>query len=321
MELLTEVSRYPQQIAVIKRKLITLGIDANLELAGTATNTRGEEIIVPPLSMHGPYSCFRWTLIDKSGPVTVYPIANIPSGEAATLRTKVNAIIAQNALKAPRVVQTDAAEPLGPAYTTKIRMNKFKGRTPASVLLENPKNMDDLLEILNYLQSQDSQSRYWESNQQQIQAIEEAVELFNKKELSEEMVDNTAAGALVVYHRPHKVLLNRPPKGDHYFVYSFKIDFLEGYDYPWRINIANAYMKIKKKSDGTHETVPNTAIEKSVSQLQVTDYEMGYLVERIYNTMVNFELIFFKKQYAESARQYQELMNHLRTEERPDKAA
>ena len=53
------------QVAVIKRKEITLGIDANFERAGKAINSRGEETVIPTASMHGPRSCFRWTLIDK----------------------------------------------------------------------------------------------------------------------------------------------------------------------------------------------------------------------------------------------------------------
>ena len=79
------VSKYPLQVAVIKRKEITLGIDANFERAGKAINSRGEETIIPPLSMHGPRSCFRWTLIDKSGSQPVYPNANIPCDELAAL--------------------------------------------------------------------------------------------------------------------------------------------------------------------------------------------------------------------------------------------
>lgn len=317
---LAKASRYPQQIAVVKRSKVTLGIDANLELADTAKNSRGEEIAVPPLTMHGPYSCFRWTLIDKSGSGVVYPSANIPSREVATLRTKVNAVIGHNTIQKPRIAQQPGkGESQGAAYTVKIRMNKFKGRTPAAVLLENPDSLSELQGIVEFLRSQGRESRYWESNQQQIQAIEEAIGLLNRQELSAESVDDSS-GATVVYHRPQKVLLNRPPKGDHYFTYSIKIECLAGYEYPWHISIANAYMRVKKKSDGTHETIPNTAIEKAISQLQISDYEMGYVVERMYSTLANFDLIFFKKQYTESVRQYQELLDNFRSEQ-PGKAA
>ena len=61
------VCKYPRQIAVIKRKKLTLSIEANFELAGVAHNSRGEEYVVSPLTGHGPRSCFKWTLIDTSG--------------------------------------------------------------------------------------------------------------------------------------------------------------------------------------------------------------------------------------------------------------
>ena len=309
-----DISRYPQQVAVIRRKQITLGVDANLELAGISSNSRGEKVVLPPLSMHGPYSCFRWTLIDKSGTQPIYPSANIPCSEVPVLRTKVNAVIAQNTLRRPKMQQQNLNQQ-SLAYTVKIRMSKFKGKTPAEILLANENDLNALLELQDYLRKQGPNSRYQESNQQQIQAIEEAIELYRAKELSPEMVENDTTGSVVVYHRPQKVLLNRPTKGDHYFVYSFKIECIPEYNYPWIISIGNAYMKIKKKSDGTHETIPNTSINRTVSQLQISDYEMGYIVERIHNTLMNFELIFFKKQYVESMRQYQALRESFHTGE------
>lgn len=306
-----EYSKYPQQIAVIKRRTMTLGIDANLELAGKATNTRAEETILPPLSMHGPFSCFRWTLIDKSGVQPIYPSANLPCSEAPTLRTKVNAVIGQNTLRKPKTADMTNQSL---AYSVKIRLPKFKGRTPAEILLENGEALNDLLGAKEYLEQQAPNSRYQESNLQQAKAIEEAVMLYNDGKLSAKSVEGSESG-FVVYHRPQKVLLNRPSRNDHYFVYSFKIECLPEYNYPWVISIGNAYMKIKKKSDGTHETIPNTSIDRCYAQIQISDYEMGYIVERIYNTLTNFELVFFKSQYNESLRQYSELREQFRSDD------
>ena len=304
----TEISRYPRQIAVVKRREITLGIDANLELAGAAKNSRRETIIIPPLTMHGPRSCFQWTLVDKSGSETVYPSANLPCGEVAVLRTKVNAVITHNTVSPVR--KQTAGKPQSPAYTVTIRMKEFKGRTPAAILLEDAGNVEGLQNIAEYLQNQGASSRYREGNLQQIQAIEEAIALLEKGELSAESASNRNE-PIEVYHRPQKVLLNRPAKEDRYFVYSFKIECIPGYTYPWAVSISNAYMKIRKKSDGTHETIPGTAIGRSVSQIQLSDYEMGYLVDRMHSTMSNFELIYFKSQYLESIRQNEALLHDL----------
>ena len=65
----TEISRYPRQIAVVKRREITLGIDANLELAGAAKNSRRETIIIPQM-------CIRDRLNSMSG-TELYKSANI----------------------------------------------------------------------------------------------------------------------------------------------------------------------------------------------------------------------------------------------------
>ena len=70
----------------------------------------------------------------------------------------------------------------------------------------------------------------------------------------------------------HLDVYKRQAKEDRYFVYSFKIECIPGYTYPWAVSISNAYMKIRKKSDGTHETIPGTAIGRSVSQIQPVSY-------------------------------------------------
>ena len=315
-----DVSKYPLQVAVIKRKEITLGIDANFERAGKAVNSRGEETVIPPLSMHGPRSCFRWTLIDKSGSQPVYPNANIPCDELAALRTRVNAVIAQNTLKSVKTPQQKETGNQGPAYTVKIRMPKFKGRSPAEILLENSENLNELLNIREYLMKQGSNSRYWESNQQQIQAIEDAAALFKEDKLSAEAVGNNSSASIVVYHRPQKILLNRPAKGDHYFTYSFKIECIPSYNYPWTITIDNQYMKVKKVGDMT-QTIPETGIYRTSAQLQIADYEMGYIIERMHSTVANFELIFFKAQYNEALRQYSILRESFHSRDSVEDAA
>lgn len=314
------INKYPRQIAVVKRNKITLAIDANLELAGRAKNSRGEEYIVSPLIMHGPRSCFRWTLIDTSGVTPVYPVANIPCEDVATFSKRVDAVIQNNILTGNRAEKKDDTE-ISPAYTVKLRMREFKGRTPANILLEDESNKDKLLDLAEYLKKQGEHSRYWESNLQQIRAIEDAIKCMESGTLSKKTADRDV---IVIYDIPQKILEHRPPKGEtkeHFFVYAFKIEYLTGYTYPWHIRIQNAYMKMKRMPNETIQTIPGTAILKSSCEIELTDYEMGYITDQIVKRKNNFEQAYFPKQYKESIEQSQALRDYLKMNPDQDNAA
>lgn len=304
-----ELCKYPNQIAVVKRKNITLGLDALLFPAGSIRNNKGEEIVLPPLSMHSPMSCFKWTLIDKSRAETIYPEANIPCKDVGTFKRKVDAVIADATTS--NTVEKKSAE--SPAYTTKILVSKsFRGKTPASILLENEENLEQLLQTAEFLREHCDDSKYSEGNKQQIQAIEEAVELFRADKLSADQIQNES---IVIYHQPSKTLTSRPAiEIDHFFTYSFKIEYLKSYTYPWQISIENFYVKIKKKPNGMREAIPGTAIKRAKSQIQITDYEMGYLVDRLYSTMQYFEMIYFKRQYERAIELYEKLKNSFQSD-------
>ena len=305
------VCKYPRQIAVIKRKKLTLSIEANFELAGVAHNSRGEEYVVPPLTGHGPRSCFKWTLIDTSGVTAIYPSANIPFDDVATFSKRVDAVIQRNILLDSKTIKKEDSR--SPAYTVKLRMREFKGRTPASILLEDGTKKEQLLNVVQYLRGQGENSRYREANEQQINAIEEAVSFLEKGILSEEAAEN---GSIVIYNIPQKILENRPAKGEtkeHYFVYSFKIECLSGYEYPWQIQIHNSYCKIKKMKNETIQTIPETAILKASSSIMLTDYEMGYIKDQIVKRKTNFEQAYFPKMFKESVEQERMLREYLKS--------
>ena len=109
---------------------------------------------------------------------------------------------------------------------------------------------------------------------------------------------------------------NRPAKGEtkeHYFVYSFKIECLSGYEYPWQIQIHNSYCKIKKMKNETIQTIPETAILKASSSIMLTDYEMGYITDQIVKRKTNFEQAYFPKMFKESVEQERMLREYLKS--------
>ena len=289
-----DICKYPNQIAVVKRKSVTLGIDAYLSLAGSITNAKGEEIILPPLGMHSPMSCFKWTLIDKASAQTVFPTANIPCADVNTLKIKIDAIIGQVTVSGSR--QQDHKNQKRPAYTTLIRVNKFRGKTPASILLENEENFEPLLETAKFLREQESESKYAESNRLQIEAIEEAIALYQAGELSADYISENES--IVVYDQPNKILTSRKPiEMDHFFCYAIKIEYLKGFNYPWQISINNSFVRIRKRENGMREAVSGSAINESRSRIQISDYEIGNIIGRMYASMQLFEMIYFKGQY------------------------
>lgn len=296
------VCRYPLEIAAVKRRKQTLSIAAALEIPTDIINNKGEKILLPPMHMHSPYSRFVWTLVDISGAQKIYPNANIPSREVSVLKTLTDAMIIRN-----RLAVKPRNENVGPAYTTKIMVGKnFAGRTPASILLENGNDLEALLSTQQFLQERmDSQNgRFREGNQRQIDAIQEAVELYRAGKLSHDAIQGDEP--VVVYYEPSKTLKNRPAKGDRYFTYSIKMECIPGLNYPWFVSIFNAYMKIEEKAGGTFQTIPGTAIDSSASRIQLSDYEFGGIIDRMYAAAQNFETVNFRRQFQEALRLDQE---------------
>ena len=308
--------RYPRQVAVARRRTVTLSIEAALEIAGEAKNSRGEIEQLPPMSMHSPYSRFVITLIDTSKVQKIYPWANIPPSDVGVLKTLTDTMLKESLL-AQKVREKDGDTEEGSAYTTKILVSKlFRGRTPASVLLEDSDNLDKLLQTAEFLETHLDESKFRAGNLKQIEAIREAVELYRSGELSEQEVQGR--DPIVVYHVPSKTLRNRKPKGDKYFTYSIKIDCLVGYTYPWTIWIENSYVRIKDHGDGTFESVPSTAIDKSASKIQLTDYEFGGIVNSMYMALCNFETVFFRQQYGKAMQLHDKKMRGLGSEKDED---
>lgn len=299
--------KYPRQIAAVKRKEVTLSVEAELQLAQQITNNKGEEEQLPPLTLHSPWSRFIWTLVDTSGHEKVYPWANIPAREVGVLKTLTDAMLSRSLMKskAAKTEQTRLA------YSVKLLVNPFRGQTPAAVLLADPNQKEKLIDCMDFLRAHLNNKKFEEGNQKQIDAINDALDLFEAGELSKEEAGHNES--VVIYHMPSKTLKNRPPKDERYFTYSIKIEYDIGFDYPWIISIHNAYMKLKEKSDGTFQTIPETAKYKSSSRIMLSNYEFGSLVDHMYNTVRNFETIFFRPQFIAAQKLYEDLRNSFQS--------
>lgn len=299
--------KYPRQIVAIKRKEVTLSVDADLQLAQHIINNKGEEELLPPLTIHSPWSRFIWTLVDTSGHEKVYPWANIPAREVGVLKTMTDAMLSRSLLKS----KTAKTEQTSSAYSVKLLVNPFRGQTPAAVLLVDPNQKEKLIDCMDFLRAHLNNNKFADRNQKQIDAINNALDLFEDGKLSKEAVSHNAP--VIIYHIPSKTLKNRPPKDERYFTYSIKIEYDSGFDYPWVINIHNAYMKLKEKSDGTFQTIPETAKYKSSSHIMLSNYEFGGIIDHMYNTVRNFETIFFRPQFIAAQKLYEDLKNNFQT--------
>lgn len=72
---------------------------------------------------------------------------------------------------------------------------------------------------------------------------------------------------------------------------------MKGFNYPWQISINNSFVRIRKKTNGMREAVSGSAINESRSRIQISDYEIGNIIGRMYASMQLFEMIHFKGQY------------------------
>lgn len=78
-------------------------------------------------------------------------------------------------------------EKISPAYTVRFRAGMLAGKTPAELLLENPANRQALINQFNFLSTQNN-PKYAAMNKSQMEAISEAIKLFDSGTLKADMV-------------------------------------------------------------------------------------------------------------------------------------
>lgn len=279
--------RYPRQIFSAKREKIILGIDNYL-------SRPDETDTVPPLEMHSPFSRFVVTIVDKSGPETKTPKANIPAHDVPGI-VEISKIVMLEKLRSESSAHEGKEENLSVGYTQQILIGGFRGKTPADVLLENPDSRDKLLNTRKFLADKAAQ---YASNKKQVEAIDDAIALFDAGKLKKQ--SHTKRGGVVrIYDVDHKYMRDTNAAG-HRLFYSMSIVCQFGNNYPWEVTIENIFAPGLPGPKGG--LVPKIDEKSSAARctFRMNDMEWSQLVNRMDADMRYFESCCYGNLYREA---------------------
>ncbi len=288
---------YPKQVDSIIRAKKTLGVDAELY---TPNLEEGDS----PLEMHCGYSRFVFTLIDKEGSEIIYPKANIPAKDVVYIKTKTDIALLQ-LTTSPQGTKTDMDDERGglsTAYTQKLTLGKFSGRTPAAILLDNKDLANELANQRDFLMKN---AEKYPANKAQAQAIDEALKLQEKGNLELLNKGDSKNDTITIYDIPYKPLMSISDNEGNNLVYSIKITCDSMKRYPFSINISNCFAPVKRDDTGQLKVSMSKAKNKKESTLLVTEMEWYSLISRVSKTLELFEMINFKKQFTLAEEHYQ----------------
>ncbi len=185
--------RYAKQVIAIKHDKNTLGVD-NYMYAPTDQDLK--DGASHPWEIHGKYSRFVFTLIERAS--KSFASFNVNALDIPKLL--LDSIYFNNkSLERNKVASTDSgAANLSPAYSYKITMGAFKGKSPAEVLLEDPKNKEALEKTKGVLVEN---VQKYPTNQKGIDAIHEAISLLEKGELKAVASENASPTKFEFYNK------------------------------------------------------------------------------------------------------------------------
>ena len=189
----------------------------------------------PPKQIFANFSRFVISVIDKNA---------TPKCVTSNLRTDdFPAVLRKGQWAFDRCLEAEYPEgdDLSSAYTVKLTMGTFKGKSPAQVLRENPKNADDLRKQFDYL---DHNAQQYPANRVQMDAIIEALALFRDGKLQRNST------VITVHDSGPRHLASRGQKNGKTFCYQLSIVCQPGNNYPFEVTIANYYAPVIDRPGG-----------------------------------------------------------------------
>ena len=268
--------RYPRQIYSAKRETVILGIDNYLSKPDGTDK-------VPPLEMHSPFSRFVVTIIDKSGSETKTPKANIPAGDVPGI-VEISKLVMLEKLRYESSAHESAEGELSIGYTQQILIGGFRGKTPADILLENPDDREKLLNTRKFLADKATQ---YASNKKQVEAIDDAVALFDVGQLKKPS-GAKRSGVVRVYDVDHKYMRDTNDLG-HRLFYSMSIVCQFGNKYPWEITIENVFAPGLQGPKGGLVPKMDEKSSSAKCTFRMSDMEWSQLVNRIESDLRYFD--------------------------------
>ena len=279
---------YPFQVSSLiqdkKGVKKTLGIDAQL----SAPNYDSDNERSMPLEMHSGFSRFVMTLIHKAPEKTEFVKANVPAPEVPFLYKKTE--IAMKLLSEVKTADSSAEEKLSPAYTERLTMGAFKGKTPAEYLLQdNGTNKDALIQHGKWLS--DNLEKY-PANKAKIEAIRDAIHLLKEGKL--EKKDVGTGSLFVLYDEQMKTLRSMKDDEGRYMVYGIKVVCDTSRNLPFTIEITNCYCVVDIAENGKMNPRMRDAVNIKKISMNMTEKDWFKVIWRMKTTLEEFEMLNIK---------------------------
>lgn len=233
------------------------------------------------------------SLITKIDGKTDVLVWNIPAKEINELKLKTD-IAVEKLMTAGSAIEenvTSGTEGFASssAFRVSLMLNGFKGRTPGDVLAADPSKKDDLLKGKEYLKA--NLAKY-PKNQEQIDAIDEAVKLLEIGEINTAtaVTKPLSNGVLTIYKREYKYKNKKDDNGNN-LVYSITITCDPSKNMPFEVNVMNCFAPVV--TGGSGQTIVKTAnaINTRRASISMSDSEWIGLVGQAYDLYENFKTI------------------------------
>lgn len=276
----------PMELASVVRNQ-TLIIQNGLSLAGSGSDE------THPLKVYSSFSRFVFALInaDRKSVTANIRVTDIPGILAASEYSYKKHM---DALYSSAVVpQQEQAQ--SPAFTKRFTSGNMKGKTPAQIIL-NAKDKEAAIEDLKkqYVwlrENAKKNKRYAEGNQEQMKAVEEAVNLFRKGELSEGAAEPSSASGTVIeiYNSGFRPLTRKEKKKGKTFIYEIRISWNIASAYPVTVEIKNYYAEVTEKENGTLNVQVKTKEAEQKNSMALSSAEWLNIIYMIRTNMEMFE--------------------------------
>ena len=253
-----------------------------------------------PYDIHKGYSRFVISLLNPADEANKFASINVLAGEDIKTLYSRGMEAYKLALKKEWEVfpfsqkEESAEEKLSCGYTTTISSGSMKGKTPCQILLEDSRKKEDLERQKKWLEGNLSNAQYRAANQKQIDAINDALNLFDAGMLVEKKTNSQELKEFTVFKNPIKIPnATKVDEAGFTKVYSFSITCNLNMNLPFEIHLMNGMAKpLKLENNKISAELSNMKCQKNLS-LRLSADAFQSFITWMYDRNNNFENAYF----------------------------
>ena len=253
-----------------------------------------------PYDIHKGYSRFIVSLLNPQDENNKFVAINIPAGE--DIKNLYNRGMQAYKLALEKewgmfpfsVQEEQSSEPLSCGYTVTINSGSMKGQTPCQILLADASKKEALEKQRSWLETNLSNAKYRESNQKQIDAINDAINLFDAGMLTEKKAPGSNIKPFTVYKVPIKIPNAKKLDSEGFTkVYSFSINCNLNMQLPFEVVITNGMAKPTVTADNKVKAELSNMKNKKEIKLRLSADSYESWITWMYDRNKNFEQTYF----------------------------